>query len=68
MADKPINPFEAARRRAGVQAVLEVRDVLGFRPDWSEQQAADFLRRYAGAIAGAMLEAGTNAIRQLVEE
>jgi len=77
-SDKPIDPFEAAKRRAAeeraakrlkqVRAAIEVRDVQRFRPDWSQEQAAAFLHRYATVIAAAMLKAGSDVVRRLAED
>jgi len=65
---KPINPFEAAKRRSGVHVALEVHDVQELRPDLSVQQAGVFLDRNAKLIADTMLIAGACALRELLEE
>ena len=67
-ANKPINPFLAAKRASGVHVSMETRDVLWIRPDWSEQQAAAFMDRHAAIIANAMLKAGTDVLIRLMED
>lgn len=66
--DQPINPFEAAKRRSGVHVSLDVHDVRAVRPEWDEGRARVFLERYAAVIAQAMLIAGSQVIRELLEE
>ena len=66
-AEGPINPFLAAKRQSGVHVVLEVHDVLNLRPDWNEEQANVFLERNAAVIAHAMLTAGAQVVRELLE-
>lgn len=65
---KPINPFEAAKRRSGVHVSLDVHDVQAVRPEWEDGRAGAFLERHAAVIAQAMLIAGTQVIRDLLEE
>ena len=65
---KPINPFEAAKRRSGVHVELEVHDVRTLRPDLNDEQAKLFLDRNAKLIADTMLIAGACALRELLEE
>ncbi|MGE3857450.1 MAG: hypothetical protein AB7G21_10900 [Dehalococcoidia bacterium] len=45
-----------------------VDDVLDVRPDFTEEQAREFLERRAGLILDAMVEAGWAAIETLLEE
>ncbi len=68
MSDKPINPFEAAKKRTEITAALRIADVLALRPNWSEGRARMLLDRHAAAIANAMLIAGTFVLEQLVED
>ena len=66
--DQPINPFDAAKRRSGVHVSLGVHDVRAVRPEWDEGRARVFLEQYAAVIAHAMLTAGTQVMRDLLEE
>jgi hypothetical protein len=65
--DKPINPFEAAKRRSGVHVSLDVHDVQAIRPDVGEARARAFLDIHAPVIAQAMLIAGRQVLSELLE-
>jgi hypothetical protein len=65
--DKPINPFDAAKRRSGVLVSLDVHDVQALRPDCGEARARAFLEIHAPVIAHAMLIAGRQVLRELLE-
>jgi hypothetical protein len=65
--NKPINPFEAAKQVPGIHAKIDVHDVQKLRPDISEARARGFLLLHRHAIAHAMLLAGTQTIRALLE-
>jgi hypothetical protein len=73
MDDKPtkpplINPFLAARKSSDIIACICQQNVRAFRPQWTQQQAEDFLKRNAEAIAVCMIEAGIHALRQILED
>lgn len=65
--NKPINPFEAAKQALGVHVKIDVHDVQSLRPDISEAQSRTFLLMHKRTIAVAMLRAGTETIRALLE-
>lgn len=66
-SDKPIDPFQAARHRVGINVELQSDDVQALRPQWSDEQARMFLDRNAVVIAHTMLAAGMHVLRQLLE-
>ncbi len=63
-----INPFLAAKKSSDVIAVIDGRDVRAQRPEWTAEQANDFLQRNSRTIAVMMLQSGLTAMRQLLEE
>lgn len=65
--DKPIDPFQAAKRRSGVHVSIDVHDVQAVRPDCGEVRARAFLEIHAAVIAHAMLIAGRDVLRELLE-
>lgn len=65
--NEPIDPFRMARRRASVDASIQILDVRALRPWWSEQQAREFLEENAAVLAHSMLVAGEQTLRQLLE-
>jgi hypothetical protein len=70
MSEKPknlINPFELAKLASGVHAAIDVHDVQMIRPDISEARARGILLMHRRVIAQAMLVAGTQTLRALLE-
>ena len=65
---KPINPFEAARRRSGVHVSINVHDVQAIRSDIGEARAAALLEMHKTMIATAMLMVGREMLRELLEQ
>jgi len=66
--NRPTNPFEAAKRRSGVHVTLDIHDVQAERPEWDEARAQVFLERHAAMIAQSMLIAGSQIVRELLED
>jgi hypothetical protein len=63
-----INPFLAAKKSSDVMAAISEGDVIAHRPNWTADQARNFLLRNSRTIAVMMLQSGLTAMRQLLEE
>ncbi len=60
---------EASDNRDGFAATCwSVDDVRGKRPDWTEEQAREWLAGHASLIQSAMVDAGWEAIDYLLED
>lgn len=59
--------YEAHETRDGfAETCWSVDDVLGKRPEWTDEQAKDWLAVHAGRIQDAMVEAGWEAMDALL--
>lgn len=65
--DKPIDPFESARRAGGICVNLDVHDVQAVRPGISPVRARALLEMHKATIAHAMLIAGRQVVFALLE-
>jgi hypothetical protein len=57
--------FALAREVSTITAEIDVEDVLATRPEWTPQQAAEFIRTNAKEIAAAMVECGVELLISL---
>ena len=55
------------QQAGGICVELRVADVLALRPQWTEAEAAFFLRVCAANLAAAMLRAGTFELACLIK-
>lgn len=61
--------YEAHAARDGfAETCWSVDDVLVKRPDWTDEQAREWLVRFSGLIQDAMVEAGWDAIDALLDD
>ncbi len=64
-----INPFAAAMKKPrDIEVAVRFGDVKHLVPNWSDEQAADFLARHAEVIATAMLARAVESILILLQK
>ena len=64
----PINPFEAAMRRAqapDIRVEWSLGDMQLLRPDWTAEQCAAFMRRHAHKFAAGMIRVGLTMLASM---
>lgn len=61
-AKKKLSAFALARPSESVGAEITVADVLELRPNWSRQQAAEFLANHTTEIGQAMVLRGVEVL------
>jgi hypothetical protein len=59
---KKLSAFVLAINSPTITAEIDVRNVLEACPNWTEQQAAEFLREHADVIGGAMAVRGSEML------
>ncbi len=61
--------LDASDQRDGFAAACwSVDDILGKRPDWTEETARTWLQRHASLIQSAMVDAGWETIDYLLDD
>lgn len=64
---RKLSVFALAKCPGGFSVQLRPEDVMALRPDWSRQQAKEFLGRHARSAAESMIAAGLVAIAEAID-
>jgi len=64
---KKLSIFALAHHSASISAEIEVKDVKELRPDWTTEQAVEFLREHRELIGPEMLLRGLTILTGLLE-